>query len=83
MSDRDRTAARPIFEIVDELVENVSVGAFGPILKSVRFADVEDPDEETPNVLVIVATGEQAALLNEAYTDITSDAEWKRRELCG
>lgn len=60
---------RSIFDVADELLENVWVGGFGNAFNSVRLADVEDPDEETPTVLVIVAKGEHAALLNRGYNE--------------
>lgn len=68
-------ADRPIFEVADELIRNVTAGKFGKAFKSVRLTDVEDADKETPTALVIVAVGDHAALLSRAYTAATADQE--------
>ena len=66
---------RPVWEIADELVQNVTDGEFGKAFKSVRFTDVDDPADESPGVVVIVAVGETAVRINQAYTEAVDDSD--------
>lgn len=65
---------RPIMEIADELIANVSHGEFGQAFKSCCVLDTDTEDVEVEWV-VIVAKGETARVVNEAYQAIVNGDE--------